>query len=332
MIRILSIDGGGLRGIIPLKILKEIENRTGRPISESFDLIAGTSTGGILACALTLKNEQGLPLYSLDELGKIYLADGKTIFPKKIINNWFRPRFSSAGLKFVLEKYLKDKRLKDCTKPVLITCYDVRSYQPYYFTGRFINPGSLAYHHSKNFLLTDICRATSAAPTFLPSFFMEYFAEEQNTKHNFIDGGVYVNNPSMAAIAEILANGRDFLYNSDRINPLKLDDIYLLSLGTGMTSKEITESQGKNWGPMSWVRPVIEVMMQGNSQSVHKQVETLLGKRYLRLNISIDKDLNDMADSRKKTSDGLIAAVNKHLLNNAAELERIANFVSDASL
>jgi patatin-like phospholipase/acyl hydrolase len=333
--RILSIDGGGLRGIIPLKILKEIELQTGKPVSESFDLIAGTSTGGILACALTLKQPNGNPLYSLEELEHIYRRDGKIIFPPKTRSKYFHPRFSPTGLKRTLEKYFPHHRLLDCKKPVLIGSYDVRSYKPFLFTSRFVNPGSLDYNSSKNFLLEKICLATSAAPTYLPTFNFSYLDDQQfNVKHNFIDGGVFINNPSLAAVTEVLANNTDALYNKriDRAeNPLKIEDIFLLSLGTGITSKEITEYQGGK-GQLFWARPIIDVMMQGNSQSVHHQTQVLLKDRYLRVNALIADEISDMADSSEQTTNGLVAAVNSQVLNDEAKLQEIANFVYKAGL
>ena len=83
--RILSIDGGGLRGVVPLTILKKVEAITGKRITENFDLIAGTSTGGLIACAISVKDIQNdtQPLYTLDEILKVYVKRGKEIFPKK---------------------------------------------------------------------------------------------------------------------------------------------------------------------------------------------------------------------------------------------------------
>ena len=139
--RILSIDGGGLRGVVPLQILKEIKRRTGREIVDSFDLIAGTSTGGILAMAMNLKDptNPAKPKYTLDEIEAIYSNHGKTIFPPR---KWFisklygksrnmiRPRFSAKGLDSVLETYFGDTKLNDLLIPVFITSYDVRLYRP----------------------------------------------------------------------------------------------------------------------------------------------------------------------------------------------------------
>jgi patatin-like phospholipase/acyl hydrolase len=341
MFRILAIDGGGLRGIIPIQVLKQIEVMTGKSIADSFDLIAGTSTGGILACGLTVKDpDTKKSLYSLSKLEEIYLTKGKDIFPWKIPGSGYAsPKFSPKGLQTTLDAFFKDKSLSDCRKPILVSSYDLHHNRTHYFTSRFINPLSKDYDFQKNFSLSDICRATSAAPTYLPSFAMTYLdGKESHQQHNFIDGGVYVNNPSLAAIAEVLGNNSDVLYtgnsNSEEAlnKPIALSDIYLLSLGTGKPLKQITPKESSSWGAIQWGRPVVNIMMEGNSQSVHQQTATLLGDRYLRINMDVPEDISEMDDSSDKTSTKLLAEANKRIINNQAIQDHLARFVKEARL
>ena len=131
--KILSIDGGGLRGIIPLQVIKQIEELTGEPIHKSFDLIAGTSTGGLLTCALTLQDYKSLEAdtrkYTLEEIEKIYKEKGKLIFPEfnyftKKVNSvikWFRPQFKVENFESVLTEYFNDSRITSCLRPIFIT-------------------------------------------------------------------------------------------------------------------------------------------------------------------------------------------------------------------
>jgi patatin-like phospholipase/acyl hydrolase len=165
---ILSLDGGGLRGIIPVLILREIEKRTGKRIHELFDLIAGTSTGGMIACGLVASDAQKKPLLTIDQILSIYTEHGKDIFPIRgtlakmfhAVTALKRPEYSPEGLNKVLDNLFGPHRLTDCLKPVFIPSYDLNNNEAIFFKSRHaaLDPASDA-------LLTDVCRATSAAPT-----------------------------------------------------------------------------------------------------------------------------------------------------------------------
>src|ERR1017187_5240931 len=117
--RILSIDGGGLRGIIPVKILQKLEELTGKRIYEMFDLVAGTSTGGIISCASTVKGADGKPKFTLADIEQLFAEKANTIFPAtsgignifRGIKNLFRPEFSPDGLESVLMGYFSEERI-----------------------------------------------------------------------------------------------------------------------------------------------------------------------------------------------------------------------------
>jgi len=141
-IRVLSIDGGGIRGVVPAVILGEIERLTGKPIAESFDLIAGTSTGGILALALTVPGPDGRPRYSARDLIALYEKEGSRIFgrPKW---HWLRPlrilleeKYPADGLEAVLAEYFDDCRLKDAVTEVVVTSYETERRLPFFFKSR----------------------------------------------------------------------------------------------------------------------------------------------------------------------------------------------------
>src|SRR5882672_7762885 len=143
---ILSIDGGGLRGIIPLRILQKVEEITNKKIHQCFDMISGTSTGGIIACCLTLRKQPGdsTPKYSVDDIAELYVKYGSTIFPGKSsvgkfignMTNLYSPRFSDSGLDRVLREYLKDERIKDSLLPILVSTYDLDTNSPVFFKTR----------------------------------------------------------------------------------------------------------------------------------------------------------------------------------------------------
>jgi patatin-like phospholipase/acyl hydrolase len=335
--RILSIDGGGLRGIVPIQILKEVEKRTGKSIFQSFDLFAGTSTGGLLTSALTV-GENGKTVYSLKDIEDMYILEGNNIFPKNknpklsSISNYLYPRFSDKGIHNVFEKFLKTYRLSDCIKPVFISTYDVNLNRPLFFKSRYINPSSIGYDAHKNVELYKICRATSAGPTYLPSFCFRYSDDSfQPYIVNTIDGGVFINNPSIGALVEILKFKDDIIYGQR--NDLTINDIFVFSLGTGNYEKSITEAQGKKWGILGWGKQLIDIMMSGSSQTVVYQMKELLPKgNYFRASIFLEEKFSDMADSSSETREYLIKETNKQLLNNSSWLSDLQNFINIADL
>ncbi len=194
--RILSIDGGGLRGIAAIEVLKKIEEISQeisepdqrKKIHDGFDLFAGTSTGGIIAAALTVSDDisSTQPKYTLDDIAKIYRERGSEIFPTprklpigfmKSLKNWVHPRFNDVGINNVFEKFFCEPRsyyLSDCVKPIFISSYDIVRNEPIYFLSRHVNNLSFEYSHTKNPLLFNICRATSAAPTYFPPHTFTY--------------------------------------------------------------------------------------------------------------------------------------------------------------
>ncbi len=314
-VRVLSIDGGGLRGIVPLLILKQIEKETGKRIHELFDLVVGTSTGGIITCGLTCTKDGKNPLITIDELIELYTTKGDEIFPYsknifskigKGINSVFNPKFKPNGLERLLQQYFGDLTLLNTLKPIIVTSYDIKNNEVIMFKSR-----KAKENVTKNAKLKDICRATSAAPTYLPSYEM-YF----DTKDRIlVDGGVYINNPALAAVADLIKS-----------MGIKIEDIECLSLGTGAHSESIgIKSEG--WGMVNWVKPITTVMMQASSKSVVYECEQFLSK-YHRVQVTIDDEKkSDMADSRPETTNYIIDITNKQVVNNKTEMKKIIKFL-----
>lgn len=139
MVKILSIDGGGIRGIIPAVVLAEIERRTKRPIASLFDLIAGTSTGGILTLGLTVPRTSAAPLYAASQMAEMYEREGGRIFSSHISRraaawgNLRRSKYCTAGIEQVLLQYFGASRLRDAATDVLITAYEIERSFPFFF-------------------------------------------------------------------------------------------------------------------------------------------------------------------------------------------------------
>ena len=234
---ILVIDGGGLRGIVPLRILQEVQDRCrqqgkGNVIQDTFDFMAGTSTGGLIVSCMNLKDraDSVQPRYSLPQIVDMYVNDGNTIFPTRSgigrffhkVIDLFDPEYSARGLDTVLKKYIGDETILELLGPIMLSSYDLNGNVATFFktSEAFGDP-------SANAKIYDICRATSAAPTYLPAYSFTY----KNKRFTGIDGGVFANNATMAAIAEIKKWGRGNFYRKKDGTMVDFDDIRVLSLG-----------------------------------------------------------------------------------------------------
>ena len=336
--RILSIDGGGLRGLFAVYILKELQERlTKRPLIESFDLFAGTSTGGLISVALTLGDNNGIPKYPIEEIEKIYLRHGKDIFParsrlKKIIRpGWLKPRYNETGINAVLEQYLANNRIEDCIKPIFVTSFDLERYEPIYFTSRFAAFGQ-STSSNVNAYLKDICRASSSAPIYFPSHSFVYAdGADKNYETNCIDGGVYSNNPALAAYVEVITHLENSIYSNQKgKQAIEVEDIHILSIGTGKVLKTMDRKTTKNWGMLRWGLPVIDVMMDGNSHVVDTQLDKLLKFRYLRIDENIKIDYSKLTDHSAKTQEYFKDKAkeifdNGHFLEKLQQFQRVSN-------
>jgi patatin-like phospholipase/acyl hydrolase len=334
--KILSIDGGGLRGIIPLQIIREIEILTGEPIHKTFDLIAGTSTGGLLTCSLSFSDEKSIigntRKFDLDAIQKIYVERGKEIFPKYNLiwrnfndfKKWLRPQFSPTSLNNILIEHFGDSRLTSCLKPIFITSYNIHRNLPVYFTTR-----EATLQDEKNAKLVEVCRATSAAPTYFPSFSFNFDSENIVC----IDGGIVMNNPAIGALVEVLGNSDYKHYKIDG-ERLDLKDICILSLGTGRIKKNHKSITAHKWGRINWIKPVIDIATGGPVKIVHNQISTIfsssnLERNYLRMDIDIDEEFSEMSDSSDATLNYLLSETKSQISNNHTLKDKLKRFLDE---
>ena len=284
VIKILSVDGGGIRGLIPALLLARIEQQQQTRIYELFDFFAGTSTGGIISLLMN-KPE---PLQA-EEIVKIYSSDGANkIFKRNFLtplNYLFRgEKYPKSGIESVLSENFKDYCLKDLLKPVLIPSYEMESRNAVFFSNYD--------DRYKDIQLKDVARATSAAPT--------YFEPHKiKCKGTFIDGGVAVNNPAMSAYVEVLK-----ILRRNNIDPAS-KKIIVVSIGTGTATSSLCYEKIKNWNPLQWVSgPLIDTFFNGNSRTVEHQLRNLLPKDcYFRFQLMLpdEKDADKLDNSDKKS-------------------------------
>lgn len=285
--RILAIDGGGIRGIIPALILQRIEERLNKPISEIFHMIAGTSTGGILACTLTAPVNNGKPK-SAAEIVDLYRVHGHKIFESSFwhgfgsLGGLVDEKYESKNLEDLLEEYLGNVSLSKVNQDLLITSYDIHKRKPYFFKSWKARGEKLRASEEKqdrDFFLRDVARATSAAPTY---FEPARVPNVTNEPFHLIDGGVYANNPVMCAFssAQVLyPNKSRFLF---------------LSLGTGETQRTIDYDEAKDWGLIEWARPLLYILFDGVSDVADYHMQKMFAERdYFRFQSVISNDIND---------------------------------------
>jgi len=231
---VLSLDGGGIRGIIPAMVLAEIENRTQKQISELFQLIGGTSTGGILALALTRPDANGKAKFHAQDIVKLYENEGSQIFSRSVwhrirsVGNLVEEKYPADGIENVLSKYFAESRLKDAITNVIVTSYEIERRIPWFFKSHKAKdiPG-------RDYLMTQVARATSAAPTYFEP--AKITLPENGDYVALVDGGVFANNPAMCSYVEAKTLDKE-------------SDVLLVSLGTGELTRRLPYDDVKGWG------------------------------------------------------------------------------------
>jgi uncharacterized protein len=326
-VRILSIDGGGIRGIIPALVLAELERRARRPICRLFDLIAGTSTGGILALGLVKGKPDGTPAYAAADLVGLYEHEGPTIFARSVwlripvlrtLVELFRPRYPARNIEAVLLRYFGDARLSQAITPALVTGYEIARRDPWFF--RSERAKREADH---DFPMRDVARATAAAPTYFPPLGLP--APEPTARYGLVDGGVFANNPALCAYVEghtLHPQARDFL---------------MVSLGTGQTADRIPYGKAKRWGLAGWARPLLSVVFDGVSDTVDYQLDQLLRpapsgpKRHYRFQAALTPDEEAMDDASGRHIAALKDVAQRIIAQNATALATLARALTGDS-
>ena len=298
MKRILSIDGGGIRGLVPALVLQELERRiadaagTAVPLHFCFDLIAGTSTGGIIAAGLTAPHatNAGEAACSATDLVSLYQDDGAQIFPHSIfkkIGHLFRCKYDAGPLEGFLRQRLGDASTADAITNVLIPAYDMVGRSAVFMAG---GP-DYTKGKERAFLFRDAARATSAAPTYFEPAHIPIQGTSQFL--TLVDGGVFANDPAMAALVEAIKFG------------WKIDEIEILSIGTGSQNRPYSYYEARHWSRLDWIDPrkggpILSILMQGASSTTAYELGQMLNRPggaspYTRINsdLSGNDELDD---------------------------------------
>ncbi|XP_047972969.1 patatin-like protein 2 isoform X1 [Salvia hispanica] len=356
LVTILSIDGGGIRGIIPAKILEFLESELQKldgedaRIADYFDVIAGTSTGGLVTAMLTAPDANNRPIYAAKDIAPFYVEHGPKIFQQSGccgcgLLGWMAalvgPKYDGNYLHELIREILGQTRLHHTLTNVVVPTFDIKVMQPTIFSSYevsrnlslcclysrcigqliYVRMQQVKYRGYKDALLSDICIATSAAPTYFPPHsFTNADDSGQSWDFNLIDGGVAANNPTLVAVREVtkevFSRSEDFF----PIQAMECAKLLVISLGTGSAKREekYTAEMASKWGVLSWLfngnsTPIIDIYNHASTDMVDYflsaiyeaqtsqqnylriQAENLTGDRSS-VDVTTDENLNALVD------------------------------------
>ena len=321
--RILAIDGGGIRGMLPAMIIAELERRlrqaTGKAdsyISDYFDLIAGTSTGGILACCYLYNNDGNR--YDAAKAVEMYENHGATIFKKRLFRFFIRlfdALYPSKGIDGVLKETFGEAKLSDAPCNSAVMAYDIAERKAVIFTR-----DSARKEVRRDYLLRDIARATSAAPTY---FRVAKAMAMGGDPAYLIDGGIYANDPTICAIVE----AKKTTFRDSDVYP-KIKDMFVVSISTGKVVKSYKYEQAKGWGVIRWAIPVVDMLQSSSAEVVSYQVKNLFdaegcSDRYIRIVPELYDVSHQMDDASPQNIDKIKEAGSRYITIHSKQLDEI---------
>ena len=326
--RILSIDGGGIRGVLPGQILVSLEEKIQQKTGDSnarlgnyFDLVAGTSTGAILSAAYICPDQNNQPKFSAQEALDFYLEDGDEIFDVglwrtiKSIGGLTDEKYSATELERVLYEAFGHTKLSELLKPTCFVSYDINRRRPTIFKQH------TAIEKKRDFLVRELLRASAAAPTFFEAARI-YSLPPLRQKYALIDGGVIANDPALCAYSEAITIEGDS----------SIDNMVILSLGTGKKLKRYTYHQVKDWGPLGWAKPTIDIALGGGPQMTEyylkQMASTAEGIQYFRLQPNLYGADTDMDNATPENLEMLRDAGIRNAEDFDEQIDRIAELIT----
>ncbi|XP_074570180.1 patatin-like protein 2 [Curcuma longa] len=338
-ITVLCIDGGGIRGLIPATIIEFLESELQKldgpdaRIADYFDVISGTSTGGLIATMLAAPGENNKSLFAAKDIVQFYLDHSPKIFPQRrsgflspalnLVDAFSGPKYDGKYLRSKIQELLGNTKLSQTLTSIVIPTFDIKLSQPLIFSS--FETEQFPLHDA---LLSDICISTSAAPTYLPGHYFETQDDQGNTKSfNLIDGGVAANNPTISAMSQvtkqILQSNTDF----ESYEPVDYSRLLVISIGTGtgkQAQKNYTAQMSSRWGLLGWLynggnTPLIDIFSGASSDLVDIYTAHVFQahdseNRYLRIqDDSLTGDATSVDKSTEKNLQNLVE-IGKKLL------------------
>jgi uncharacterized protein len=321
--RVLALDGGGIRGLIPAHVLKEIETHMGKPISKMFDLLAGTSTGGILALGLTKPDDTGEPQFTASDMCDLYLEEGAKIFPNSILqevktlHGLAEARYPSGPIEQILAQRFGDTMLSKALTEVVIPSYDLSAPGPYFFKREYAKSETEDW----DVRMALVARATSAAPTYFDPAVLP--AADMHGQHALVDGGTFANNPTLSGYVDALLLSKE------------IPRIVVVSIGTGLAPQTpgsgpipIEAGDVGDFGLVKWARPILEVVLDGVPKAVEYQMKAIQAAHpdalgYYRLQSGLPTASHALDDASAENCAKLVADAEALIEGSTATLEQI---------
>ena len=292
---ILAIDGGGVRGLVAAIVLDALDGEfraIGKQcaVSDCFDLIVGTSSGSIVAAGLAMPHPDGTEGIGPAQIRALFEKNAIRIFPRRAfmhipvigrLPQLFGPLYEPDGLSDVLSEQFGDVVFASSRRNLLVTAYSIDPRDAVLFRGGPIYENQKEGERYGMIKVRDAIMASSAAPTFFPPHKVE--TPDGKLSWTAIDGGVYVNDPAMVAVAE-----------ARRLFPG--DELRVVSLGTGRQTRNYPFERARNWGFSEWISPtgrfrtpLISAIQDGQARAVNRQLKYILGDNYYRFDYSLDR-------------------------------------------
>ncbi len=326
-IRILAIDGGGVRGLLPALILKELDrriiaaaeatSRRAKPLSEYFDLIAGTSSGGLLAIGLACHEpgERTGNLVTTDDIISFYTHRSAAVFPHhplRRLRQMWRVAYDHGPYERERQEILGERRLSEVAIPLLLPAYDVRTR-----TAKHFRSHRAVDDPAEDYKLRLVARAITAAPTYYAPVAIQPISRTR--KEVLIDGGIFANTPSLCALTVALR-----MFGRQR-------DVLLISVGTGQANLPLPLDKMSRWGALQWFNPrrnmpLVDAMMDGQADAVDHLIAELLepDKGYFRFDPVLPPHLTAIDNSSAQFVEQLHSVAAEFIEGNSDRLAEIA--------
>ena len=331
---ILSIDGGGIRGIVPAAVLdylekkiQEIQKDKRIRIANLVDFVAGTSTGSIVGSAMLIPSKQKRkPKYKMDDIVQMYFEMGDEVFKKRFFHNlktiWglLGPTFPASNIEPMLLQKFGHNKMSDLLKPCMIAGYDIEKRRVNFYTNNDVD------HKYEDYYVKDVVRGSTSIPAYFPPARFNY-GTDVNT---IVDGGVFANNPALAAYIEVSKT----IFNK-RCKNRRPHEVMIISLGTGLIKQRpFPYKKSKKWGKAQWMMPVIDVLLSSHSEVTNYEMEKLFDAydakyNYKRLNPPIILGDSDGLNGSKDNLTNLLKDVKNYTDANKDMLDLLAREIID---
>ena len=319
-IRVLSLDAGGIRGIIELHVLVALEERTGQPISELFDLFVGTSTGSAITIGMLMGDENGDAKFTAREMLALYeeqvclFSEVPWYHTVMTLDGWLGPRYSIAPSRAFAERHYGFTTMGDLRGDVIVVTLDLQTLQPKFLSSRR-NPNATNDTVALNFLAADVVMACCSVPAYIPPMLLRDVTGEP--AFVAVDGAAFAYAPSALALGEALSRypGRK---------------VVMLSLGTGSVEGGFTVDDARSWGSIDWASATVPMVLRSQVRYAEDMLATAAAApntplaAYLRLSPVIPAALDDAIFSSEEVV-GEISAIGRAQVE--ARSEEIQAFV-----